>query len=271
MRKMMIAAAAALVTVSTAAVAQTAQIKVSRQLLLDGGLAGSSLTSSETAILNGTTSASANCALTHTHATAPTGVATSAAASGGTATVNNANVTLIASRTNPQGQAIGQATYGAAGGGFFIWAPTLGAANTDLGCPNEGSYQVELTPFIPSMLITAEQPGALISPETTTRVADTVCRDARKAFVDAHNSTPHTDPNDPNHKPNHNLGYAYETHCPDIVTVVPAVFGDPIPAVFSAEVPATFATHTYSYVLGAIAFGSTLTGTGSVDGVSFTF
>lgn len=259
MKKIAILAATALALTSTVAAAQTAQIQVSRQVLLDGGLAGSSLLRTETAVLNGTTSASAMCTLSHDGNAAPVGVAASVPASGGTATASNSNFTLWASRTNPHGQAIGQATYGAQGGAAATWSPTLTVNNTDLACPSGGTYQEELTAYIPPQLITAAQPGQLITPETTTTTVDQPCRDARKAVVDAIRAA------------GGNEGYAYGTHCPDIVTVVPAGYGPEIEAVYSAAVPATYATRTYSYTLGQITFGTTLTGSGTVDGVSFSF
>jgi len=260
MKKIAILAATALALTSTMAAAQSAQIQVSRQVLLDGGLAGSSLLRTETAVLNGTTSASAICTLGHNGNAAPVGVATSLAASGGTATASSSNFTLWASRTNPHGQAIGQATYGAQGGGAATWSPTLTVDNTDLSCPSGGTYQEELTPYIPPQLITAAQQGQLITAATTTSAVDQPCRDARKATVDAMGGPGQVAG-----------GYGYGSHCPDIVTVVAAVYGPDIEGVYSAEVPATYATRSYSYTLGQITFGSTLMGSGTVDGVSFSF
>jgi hypothetical protein len=229
-----LAAAAAVALTSTAASANPYSISVSRHVFLDGGLAGSSLLKTEVAQATVGATHSTLCTLSYGGPSAPVGidaavpVSDSGSASGG--------VTLTADRVNPKGMAIGEAIYT----GTF----TATASASNLSCAAGGTYEV----------ITQEaQQGPLISEATTTSVQDEVCRAARKALVDANNADP----------ANKNLGYAYGDHCPDIVTVVPAVYGSDIP-----EVKQTF---SYSYTLGTVSTTYSAGGTGTLDGVSFTF
>jgi len=254
--KSMILAATALVLTSSMAAA--APLSVSRQVLLDGGAVASGLRLEESVTVSALATTTGTCALTWGSNGAPTThpFATSVPATTDTQTVST-SVTMRASRVNPQGMAIGQAVYN---GDWAPAAPSGVTATLQASCPNGGSHQVELTPYIAPQLISAAQQGAIITEATTTTTVDQPCHDARTAFVDAHNAVPG----------NKNMGYAYGQFCPDIVTSVDAVYGPDIPEVWSEAVLATYATHTYTYEVQNVetTFSN---GSGVLDNITFNF